>query len=108
MIKTNRHNNGGSEIWCTPDMEQWKRQRNACIHKASDILQQHGTMQSGWSTSKDWGGGSLYVTTSANNDTRVGQWNKTAVWQWDGVAIKNMCNNIDMDVLTSAMEWNPR
>jgi hypothetical protein len=92
-------------FYLTPDMELWKRQRNGCLNRASEVILRDLPPLDNSELIKDWAGGKLYFS-RGGNDCLLGSWNQKTGWLWTTDTIHHLWPQANQQDLATAMEWN--
>ena len=95
---------GGKPLYCTPDAELWKKQRNGSVFKASEVILRAFGLTGDLKLVKDWPSGSLYVSSAMSGDVCVGKHLAASGWVWSRDLLK-VWRNANLDTLSEAMEF---
>ena len=93
---------GGKPLYCTPDAEQRKKQRNGSVFKASEVLLRTFGLSGDLKIVKDWPSGSLYVSSATSGDVCVGKHLVASGWVWSRDLL-TVWPNANLDTLSEAM-----
>jgi len=88
-LKSNGTNLNNKSFYLTPDMELWKRQRNGCLNRASEVILRDLPPLGNSELIKAWPGGKLYFS-CGGNDCLLGAWNSKNGWAWTGPSIHQL------------------
>ena len=95
---------GGKPLYCTPDAELWKKQRNGSVFKASEVILRTFGLTGDLKLVKDWPSGSLYVSSALSGDVCVRKHLAASGWVWSRDLLK-VWPNANLDTLSEAIEF---